>query len=197
MPQDPRLADTFSNCETAKYLHLTVPYLVGNGLDIGSGGWPVVPWAIQIEQLVVAFKHYNSGRNVPSGVEWIGDICDLPFKDNSLDWIYSSHLIEDFPRWIANLETNELYPISWPKLFTEWKRVLRPGGLIVLIVPDKELWQAAIDRGQTPNCAHFAPEPSLGDMTKILTACGFTMIEERMTAITPHDFSILGVARKP
>lgn len=195
--QDPRLNDTFAGCETAKYLALTVPYLVGNGLDIGSGGWPVVPWAIQIEQTEEKFKAYTGGRKVPSTVEWLGDICALPFKDETLDWVYSSHLIEDFPRWIANLETNEPYPVSWPKLFAEWKRVLKPGGLIVLIVPDCQLWAAAIERGQIPNCAHFAPEPSFGDLTKTLTAAGFVMIEERFTNLNAHDFSILGVARKP
>lgn len=192
--QDPRLADTFSGCETAKYLALTVPYLVGNGVDLGSGGWPVVPWAIQIEQTEEKFKAYTSGRRVPSTVEWLGDICALPFKDETLDWVYSSHLIEDFCRE-AKPEAPE--QITWPRLFAEWKRVLKPGGLIVLLVPDCALWAAAIERGQIPNCSHYAPEPSFGDLTKHLTAAGFVMIEERFTNVRPLDFSILGVARKP
>ena len=184
--QDPRLAGAFHESESSKYLHLTVPYLVGNGVDIGSGGWPVVPWAIQIEQPADKFRHYTNGRPVPNDVEWLGDIFSLPFKDGSLDWVYSSHLIEDFSR-----ET------IWPKLFAEWGRCLRPGGIMVLLVPDRELWAAAIERGQPPNCSHHFPEPSVGDITKVGTAAGFEVIEDRLTKLDWKDYTILGVLRKP
>lgn len=189
--QDPRLADTFAGSETAKYLALTLPYLVGNGVDLGSGGWPVVPWAIQVEQTPEAFKSYT-GRRVPSGVQWLGSIIDLPFKNRTLDWVYASHLIEDFCR-----ENTDAHPITWHKCFEEWRRVLKPGGLLVVLVPDCKLWGEAIARGQTPNCAHFAPEPSLGDLSRVMKECDFEVVEERMTALTPEDWSILGVGRRP
>lgn len=189
---DPRIRDSFLTSESSKYLYLTTPYLVGNGVDLGSGGWPVVPWAIQIEQPEEAFRHYTNGRSVPSGVEWMGDIMDLPFKDGTLDWVYSSHLIEDFCR-----EDTDKYPITWYKLFREWKRVLKPGGYMVILVPDCKLWADAIARGQPCNCGHFAPEPSVGDISKVAKKCGLEVIEERLTALDWKDYSILGVLRKP
>lgn len=190
--QDPRLESCFHKSESSKYLALTVPYLVGNGVDIGSGGWPVVPWAIQIEQPSEQFKHYTNGRSVPADTEWLGDICNLPFKDNTLDFCYSSHLVEDFCR-----EDTDKYPITWHKLFREWKRCLKPGGLMIILVPDRVLWEAAIARGQPPNCSHHNFEPSLGDLSRVFLECGFQIVEERLTQIDWRDYSILGVAKKP
>ncbi len=50
----------------------------------------------------------------------------LFYDDNSVDTIYSSHLIGYFDR-------QEIIPI-----FTEWKRTLKPGGILRLAVPDFE-----------------------------------------------------------
>jgi SAM-dependent methyltransferase len=189
---DPRLEGSFYESESSKYLALTVPYLVGNGVDIGSGGWPVVPWAIQIELPAKDFEHYTNGRRVSSTTEWLGDILSLPFKDGVLDWVYSSHLIEDFCR-----EDTDQYPITWHKLFREWGRCLKPGGFMVLLVPDRERWAAAIARGQPPNNSHFAPEPSVGDISKAAKECGFEVVEDRLTDFDWKDYSMLGVLRKP
>jgi predicted SAM-dependent methyltransferase len=52
------------------------------------------------------------------------DITQLPFEDNSVDLIYSSHTIEYF-----NKEEVKI-------LLNEWKRVLKPEGTIRLAVPD-------------------------------------------------------------
>src|SRR5437867_3001774 len=35
--------------ETAKHRHLTIRYCQGCGLDLGSGGDPIVPWAISVD----------------------------------------------------------------------------------------------------------------------------------------------------
>lgn len=179
--------------ESAKYLHLTRPYLQGNGIDCGSGSWPVTPSAIQVELPRDRFKAYT-GRDLPDHVEWPGDIMDLPFKDNVLDYVYSSHLIEDFSR--DPLPDRPDLP-TWPKLFKEWKRVLKPDGYMVIIVPEVARWKRTIELGQAPNCAHWAPEPSLGDCTRIATEAGFLVLFERLTDLDPRDYSILMVAIKP
>lgn len=50
----------------------------------------------------------------------------LPFDDNSFDAVYHSHLLEHFPKCYA------------PKFTGECFRILRPGGIIRVVVPDLE-----------------------------------------------------------
>ena len=52
------------------------------------------------------------------------DIFNLPYEDESVSLVYSSHVIEYFDRDEINT------------LLTEWKRVIKPGGLLRLAVPD-------------------------------------------------------------
>ena len=132
------------------------------------------------------FAWYNQ-RPIPPEIEWRGaDLFNLPFKDGVLDFLYASHLIEDFSR-------EEV----WPKLFAEWRRVLKSGGYMVLLVPEVNRWAAALRKGQPPNCQHWAPEPSEGDMTRVAVAAGFAVVSERLTNLSPEDYSILGVFQKP
>ncbi len=61
------------------------------------------------------------GSFLPVDVVAEGD--DLPFEDNSQDYVVSSHVIEHL--------TNPV------KAFKEWVRVIRPGGIILAIIPHK------------------------------------------------------------
>lgn len=54
------------------------------------------------------------------------DVTKLPYEDNSVDEIYSAHLINYFD-WI------QIMPI-----FKEWKRVLKPKGILRIATPDFE-----------------------------------------------------------
>lgn len=173
--------------ETSKYLHLTQPYCKGNGIDIASGGFPVVPNAIQIELPEAEYAHYNSNNPPGSPIQWRGNALEaLPFKDGVLDFVYSSHLIEDFSR------------SRWPDIFREWARCLKPGGYMVVLVPEVKRWNHAVYvLGQAPNCSHHAPEPSVGDMTGAAKAVGLKIIKEHLTECHPNDYSILGVFQKP
>ena len=171
--------------ETEKYLHLTTPYCNGSVLDIGSQGHPVVPWAIQLEQPAAQFKHYCGGLELPRSIHLQGDARDLPFKDGVLDAIYCSHVIEDFDQ------------NTWPDMFREWRRCLKVGGYIIVLVPEVTLWNEAIKNGQPPNCSHFAPEPSVGDLTRRFQQAGhLKVIKDELTNVYPGDYSILGIAQR-
>lgn len=170
--------------ETQHYRHLTVKYCQGNGLDIASGGDPVVPTAIQVELPEAEYERYNSGQAPGHPIEWRGTCFDLPFKNDVLDYVYSSHLIEDFSR------------DKWRELFDEWRRVLKPGGYLIIIVPEVSRWNRAVADGQPPNGSHSVPEPSVGDMSRISMEIGLEIVSEKLTECHPHDYSILGIFRK-
>ena len=54
------------------------------------------------------------------------DITKLPYKDESVDLIYASHVLEYFDR-------DEVVPV-----LREWIRVLKKGGILRIAVPDFE-----------------------------------------------------------
>ncbi len=163
--------------ETSKHRSLVLPYLIGNGVDIGCGNDPVKGDCITIDLPDDGYERYNSGAQ--SSANFRGFAEDLPFKDHTLDWVYSSHLLEDF-------HLNE-----WSGLLSEWVRALKPGGILVILVPDAELWAKALAAGQPPNDAH-KHEANLGELSSIALKIGLTTIREERVG----DYSILFVARK-
>lgn len=170
--------------ETSKHRPLTVPYCQGNGIDIGSGGDPVVPNAIQVELSLAHYLEYRSGEQPAHPIQWHDDnaALDLPFRTGTLDFVYSSHLLEDFLDW-------------WP-LLREWTRVLKSGGHLVILIPERGRWKAAIDRGQPPNCAH-KHEGQVGELTTYAGALGLSVIEDRMAIPEDaRDYTIAFIARK-
>jgi SAM-dependent methyltransferase len=169
--------------ETEKYRELTTPYCKGCGIDIASGGDPVVPWAWQFDLPVSEFSHYNSGKVLPC-IPLRGRADKLPVENFSLDFVYSSHLLEDY------LES------QWNAVLIEWSRVIKPGGHLVILCPERKLWAAALIKGQTPNCSHKY-EPFLGDITRHANAIGGLIVKiEKLTNLFEGDYSILFVAEK-
>ena len=69
----------------------------------------------------------------PAVVNIVASGDALPFKDNSLDYVLSSHVIEHF-----------FDPV---KALREWHRVVRPGGYIFIIAPHME---RTFDRHREP-----------------------------------------------
>lgn len=69
--------------------------------------------------------YHVDGAKFPH-IDW-HDIMSLPFEENTIDLIYSSHVVEYFDR-------DEVQ-----KLLQEWKRVLKPGGTLRIAVPDFEI----------------------------------------------------------
>jgi len=58
-------------------------------------------------------------------VDIVGDVSDLSrFKDNSIEEIYASHILEHFPHTKTD------------KVLSEWNRVIIPSGKLYIAVPD-------------------------------------------------------------
>src|SRR5438045_1046224 len=88
----------------------------GLGVEIGAGN-SLVPgiWPLYVDS--VTETGAESRR-----ADYYGDACLLPFHDHSLAYVVCSHGLEHV--------TNPVTALA------EWYRVLRPGGIIYLVVPD-------------------------------------------------------------
>jgi SAM-dependent methyltransferase len=115
--------------ETTKLRPYIAQYCSGRGVDLGCGCAKIVPEAIGVE-----FTFYNEPQQalLYTGENYFGHDLNwgLPmFQDNELDYVYSSHVLEDF-------EDPEV------KL-TEWTRVVKPGGLLILVLPHGDFYPKA------------------------------------------------------
>jgi|TARA_B100000315_G_C14474131_1_gene539778 predicted SAM-dependent methyltransferase len=130
-----------------------------------------------------------------SHVDWLGSVERLdPIADDSVDLIYASHVLEHFGRY-------QVFDVV-----SEWYRVLRPGGVLRVAVPDFEAAAGfyladgdirhvlgLIMGGQTaPHDYHYAifDETNLGEL---LADVGFERIRRYDWRQTEHawldDFS--------
>lgn len=167
---------------TSECRHLTLSYCVGNGIDIGSGGDPVVSSAIQVDLVESAFENYGHVFSATVPIQWRGDGRNLPFKDEVLDYVYSSHLLEDF--------------LDWTPLLTEWIRVLKPGGNLVIIVPDKFMFNECIRLHGGGNASH-KHESYEGELTSVIQNYGkFQVVYDKRQTTHPLDYNIVFIAQK-
>ena len=142
--------------ETSKCRARLAPFCAGNGLDLGFGGDAITESAVRVD-----FANPYS-RTAGQPVQLGGDCRHLTwFKDGTLDYVYSSHLLEDFEDTEAVLK--------------EWLRVIKPGGLLILFCPDEQIYRAHCAKtGQYYNENHKHADFSLKKVKEILAACGQT-----------------------
>lgn len=173
--------------ETSKHRHLVTQYCEGNGVDLGSSGVPVVPHAIQVDLPAEQYHRYNQDRP-EAAIHWRGTACDLPFRDATLDWVHASHLLEDYEQW--NLLDDPLF---------EWNRVLKPGGYLIIAVPDHERFRAYVQRHanqgiDVDNLSHRR-EHNPGDLTEIL-GHGYEVLLDQFVNDDPLEYSWIWAGRK-
>jgi SAM-dependent methyltransferase len=123
------------------------------GVEVGAGGKPVPglePPAIQVD----CFKAFGADL---CAADFYGHACALPFHDHALDYVIASHVLEHVANPVAAL--------------VEWYRVVRPGGIVYLIVPNR---LATFDRSR-----ELTPvEHLLADFEQGTTACDATHIDD-------------------
>lgn len=113
-------------------------------LNVGCGPDPAPGWL-------------NADRRPAAGVDLVGDLCTgLPLADASVDYAVGMHLLQD---------------IAWPELpaaVAELRRVLRPGGVLRLGLPDLD---RAIDAYRRGDAGYFfVPDDDARDVgAKLVT----------------------------
>lgn len=163
--------------ETSKCRASLAPFCEGVGLDVGYGGDPIAPHAICID-LPQAYGHYGVS---PQHIH--GDGARLPwFTDSSLDFVYSSHVLEDFEN------TGEV--------LAEWLRVLRPGGRLVLFLPDEPTYRDHCRRrGLAPNPHHVHADFGPQRVREILDRRGDTTIVHFRFPVGIYSFELVAQKR--
>ena len=159
--------------ETSRCRPRLAKYCKGNGLDIGYGGDPIVSDAITID-----LRHpYARLGDVPKNLA--GDARDLRwFKDGVLDYVYSSHLLEDFEDTGAVLR--------------EWLRVLKYGGLFVLFGPDEQIYKTHCRQtGQPYNHGHKIADFGLSYVKSILAQINAGEIIHEVPLIDDYNFELV------
>ena len=125
--------------ETASARPVLAQYCQGIGIDMGFGGSAIVPTAITFDMNKSYCPSFEGHPQVLRG-----DCTKLPYVcDCALDYVYSSHLLEDFTY-------KQLVPI-----LLEWRRILKINGLLIINCPDQQKFLAHCAKtGQAINDAH-------------------------------------------
>jgi SAM-dependent methyltransferase len=93
----------------------------------------------------------NADLKEGPGIDISGDIRDgLPLESNSVDYVVSIHALPEVPY-------DDLVPV-----LEELRRVLKPGGVLRLALPDLEKGMAAYERGERDY--FFVPDEEWGDL---------------------------------
>lgn len=136
-------AEESNGNESAKVKYALLPYVRGRGLDLGCGPWKAYPHMIGIDA-----QAYPGG----DGANLMCDVAKLDmFADGTMDFVYSSHTLEDQADTAAVLK--------------EWWRLLKVGGYLLLYLPHKEFYPNIGQPGANPAHKHdFMPADVIAAM---------------------------------
>jgi SAM-dependent methyltransferase len=113
-------------CWTARHRRAADPvfrdrYFVGDGVDVGAGNDSIERQRDMYPQM----GHVRSWDVADGDGQYLASI-----PDNSLDWVASSHCLEH---------------LMDPRVaLTNWLRVLKPGGHVVAIFPDEDMYEQGV-----------------------------------------------------
>lgn len=168
--------------ETSKCRARLAPFCAGYGLDIGFGGDAITPAAIRVD-LPAPYAHYGD-----QPVQLGGDASRLPwFADGQLDFVFSSHVLEDF--------------VDTADVLREWLRVLRPGGRLVLFCPDEQAYRAhCAATGQPYNTHHVHADFSLATVKRALAGIAAVRVLHEAPLVDAYSWELVaenGEASRP
>jgi len=143
-------------------------------VELGCGHVKTIERAIGVDRISKGERipHLRGALSVADVVANVED--PLPFEDNSQDVLIARHILEHILLSVRALK--------------DWKRVLRPGGKIILAVPDQRV-TSCIPLNPEHLSAHS--EDSMKDM---MEALGWETVETRSAQ---NGVSFVGVFRKP
>lgn len=159
--------------ETGLVRRFLAGYCTGRGADLGCGRAKIVPAAIGVE-----LNFYGNRRQstLHSGENYfnhdLNNGCPM-FRDNELDYVYSSHVLEDF--------------VDPEVKLTEWTRITKPNGWLILVLPHEDYYPKAGTPEANP---HHKRDWSQSVLIDMVTALGLPLRVHEV--FTPERFAELG-----
>jgi ADP-heptose:LPS heptosyltransferase/predicted SAM-dependent methyltransferase len=164
--------ETSDGNESAKIRFEVLPYVRGRGLDLGCGPWKAYPHMVGVDTMA-----YGGG----SGPNICLDVAKLDlFADATMDFVYSSHTLEDLKDTVAVLR--------------EWWRVVKVGGYLLLYLPHKDYYPNIGQPGANPAHQHdFLPDDVIAAMREAASDWDLIENQERNGG---NEYSFLQVFRR-
>lgn len=120
--------------ESAKIKWELVEFTRGRGLDLGCGPFKTFPHFIGVDN-----GHHDAAFGWQNNADISVDTCenlDL-FGSASMDFVFSSHLLEHIEHY--------------DKALKDWWRVVKPGGYLILYLPDEDEYPKCGEPGANPD----------------------------------------------
>lgn len=168
-PEDPQ------GNEAAKVKWDIVPFTRGTGLDLGCGPSKAFPHFIGVD---------SCKDTELFGIEMepdvvVDDCAVLDYCDQSMDFVFSSHLLEHIDDYESAL--------------IEWWRVIKTGGHLVLYLPHADLYPRIGEPGSNPDHRHdFIPS----DIVSVMNTLGGWDLKVREVRDGGCEYSFLLVFEK-
>jgi SAM-dependent methyltransferase len=135
-------------------------YCKGNGVELGAaahnpfnlpGSINVAPFSDQVDHVDYRDFMLYRGEQVKlcghyAKIDLVGEAHAVPVDDASQNYVISSHVVEHLPDLIS--------------AFEDWNRILKPGGIIFMIFPKRDVLPSDAARPVTP-LSHFIEDYAL------------------------------------
>jgi SAM-dependent methyltransferase len=143
----------------------------GTALDLGCGRClftdiqPDWPYRIFAGDLDVGLIRERK-KEVPQNFWFVSDASHAPFLDSNFDALFVGEIIEHI---------SDPFPV-----LNEWKRVLKPGGVLILTTPNRERLLAKVEGRERPYSPDHLHEFSYRELRdEVLSKAGFDVIDSR------------------
>jgi SAM-dependent methyltransferase len=164
---------------TSKVRHLVIEYCKGKGCDVGFGGDKIKK--DQCDGIDYEHPYAYTGKEQVD-IPCIVGKEPIPVADNSYDYVYSSHLIEDFENTTAVL--------------ADFVRILKPGGNLVLVFPDQPLYEEYCIKYNLPiNLSHVHKNMGMSYMMEQLNLLKNISCQVLFTSDCEIEYNVIIVAR--